>query len=120
VAPDAFVAKDCDPRFRLVFKTWEEGKAPNFVLETTSATTRDNDLDKKMDLYARLQVAEYFLYDPRGDWLSPALIGYRLIDGDYEPITPDAKGTLSAANLVLLSALNKADWRCGRPRRANA
>ena len=71
VAPDAFVVKDCDPRFRTVFKTWEEARLPNFVLETTSATTQQNDLETKMELYTRFHVAEYFLYDPRGDWLSP-------------------------------------------------
>src|SRR5579864_6759039 len=35
-APDTFVVKDCDPRRRRTFKTWEEGKVPNFILETTS------------------------------------------------------------------------------------
>src|SRR5437879_1353104 len=54
VAHDAFVVKDCDPRIRTVFKTWEERRVPNFVLETTSATTRDNDLETKMEVYARL------------------------------------------------------------------
>src|SRR5438270_10375884 len=73
VAPDAFVVKDCDPYPRLVFKTWEEKRVPSVVMETTSATTQERDLDTKMEIYARLQVAEYFLYDPRREWLSPAL-----------------------------------------------
>jgi Uma2 family endonuclease len=107
VAPDAFVVKDCDPKFRTVFKTWEEARLPNFVLETTSATTQENDLDTKMELYTRFQVAEYFLYDPRGDWLSPALIGYQLLDGEYEPITPDAKGNLPSAELGVTFGLEQ-------------
>src|SRR5713226_5574893 len=35
VAPDVFVVKDCDPKRRKIFKVWEEGKAPNFAMETT-------------------------------------------------------------------------------------
>ena len=27
---------------------------------------------------------EYFLYDPRGEYLTPRLQGYRLVDGGYE------------------------------------
>jgi Uma2 family endonuclease len=107
VAPDAFVVKDCDPRFRSVFKTWEEGRLPSFVLETTSATTQEVDLETKMELYTRFQVAEYFLYDPRGDWLSPALIGFTLVDGQYEPITPDVNGNVLSAELGITFGLQQ-------------
>jgi Uma2 family endonuclease len=92
VAPDAFVVKNCDPRRRRIYKLWEEGKPPNFVLETTSSSTRREDQLKKMRLYAQLGVAEYFLYDPLGDWLEPPLLGYRLVRGKYLRIEVDKSG----------------------------
>lgn len=107
VAPDVFVVKDCDPRRRRIFKIWEENRVPNFVLETTSASTQREDLETKMDLFSRLGVGEYFLYDPLGEWLSPALIGYRLVNGDYEPIPPEADGSMRSLELGLSFRLDE-------------
>ena len=83
VAPDVFVVKECEQRLRRVFKIWEEGKGPSFALEVTSKKTRRQDLGPKKELYEQLQVAEYFLYDPLGEWLEPPLQGFRLVDGVY-------------------------------------
>jgi len=101
VAPDAFVVKDCDPGRRKVFKIWEEKRTPCFVLETTSASTQREDLEGKMELFARLGIAEYFLFDPRGEWLSPALVGFRLEDGEYEPMPRDVDGGIKSEELSL-------------------
>lgn len=99
VAPDGFVVKNCSPRRRRVFKTWEEKRVPNFILETTSKKTRREDLGWKKELYKELCVAEYFLYDPMGEWLKPPLQGFRLVDGDYEPIAGDAEGGVVSEEL---------------------
>jgi len=99
VAPDTFVVKNCRPGRREIFKIWKEGRRPNFVLETTSKTTRREDAGKKKRVYAELGVAEYFLYDPRGDWLKPPLQGYRLVDGVYQSIQPDADGGINSLEL---------------------
>jgi Uma2 family endonuclease len=107
VAPDAFVVKDCDPKRRKVYKLWEEGKVPNFVLETTSATTRGEDQRNKMRLYARLGVGEYFLYDPLGDWLEPPLLGYRMVGGGYVPLEPDDQGGLVSEELAMIFRLEE-------------
>ena len=64
VAPDTFVVFGVHPGRRRIFKIWQEGKGPSFVLETTSAKTRREDQKQKKELYARLNVPEYFLYDP--------------------------------------------------------
>src|SRR5262249_34098852 len=40
----------------------------------------------KPELYARLRVPEYFLFDPFGDYLQPRLQGYRLVSGIHEPM----------------------------------
>lgn len=87
VSPDVFVVRGVPAGSRPNYLIWEEGKAPEVVIELTSKTTRREDLDKKFKLYRDvLGVKEYYLYDPRGDYLEPALQGYRLVDGEYRPI----------------------------------
>ena len=93
VAPDVFVvfgARKDELRaqgWRDVYKVWEEPKAPDFVLEVTSRSTRREDQGRKRDLYASLGVREYFLHDPRREYLDPVLQGFRLSGGAYEPIS---------------------------------
>jgi Uma2 family endonuclease len=99
VAPDVFVVKECEQRLRRVFKIWEEGKGPSFALEVTSKKTRRQDLGPKKELYAQLGVAEYLLYDPLGEWLEPALQGFRLVEGVYVPWQPDENGALLSEQL---------------------
>ncbi len=88
VAPDVFVVKGVEKKKRLYFKTWEERRTPNVIIEITSKTTRKEDTDTKFVLYRdTLKVKEYFLFDPFGDYLKPdRLRGYRLRKGEYEPI----------------------------------
>jgi Uma2 family endonuclease len=94
VAPDVFMVKGVPNRLRKVFKLWEEGWGPCFVIEATSASTRREDRQRKWALYERLGVEEYFLHDPLGEWLTPPLQGYRLVGGKYQPILPEPDGTL--------------------------
>ena len=50
----------------------------------------------------RVGVREYFLFDPEGVSLHPALQGYRLgDDGDYHRLEPDADGVFEAQTLGL-------------------
>ena len=84
VAPDVFVVFGVEDRLRGNYKVWEEGKGPDFVLETASPNTWREDVERKPAVYAGLGVREYFLYDPTGDHHSPRLQGYRLVDGEYE------------------------------------
>lgn len=101
VVPDDFVVKDCDPGPRRTFKIWEEGKAPQVVFEVTSRSSRQEDEVYKLQIYARLGVQEYFLYDPTADYLDPPLQGFRLAEGEYVPIELDAKGALRCEQLDL-------------------
>ena len=71
VVPDDFVVLDCDPHRRRVFKTWEEGRVPDVVFEVTSRGTRSDDESFKPQIYERLGVQEYFLYDPSNEYLRP-------------------------------------------------
>ena len=84
VAPDVYVAVGA-PTFppRDTYMLWNEPKGPDFVLEVTSASTRRADERRKREVYAELGVREYFLYDPRAEYLAPPLQGFRLRDGKY-------------------------------------
>ena len=85
VAPDVYVvlgAPASPPRD--TYMLWNEPKGPDFVLEVTSASTRLHDERRKRDVYAALGVSEYFLYDPRAEYLTPPLQGWRLKGGSYE------------------------------------
>lgn len=77
LSPDIFVAFGVRRGERDLFKIWEE-KPPAFVLEITSASTRREDERTKRRRYAQWGVDEYFLYDPRGEWLKPPLQGFEL------------------------------------------
>ena len=86
VAPDVFVAFGVEKKERRTYRIWEEGRAPDFVLEVASPKTFRDDLTKKKDLYAdELRVKEYFIYDPLGE-IVPSFIGYRLNNDVYEEI----------------------------------
>lgn len=94
VAPDVFLVKGVPKGQRRTYKLWEEGRVPSLVIELTSDSTRDEDLSKKKLCYERLGVEEYFLHDPYQDYLNPALQGFRLLNGRYQRIDPEADGSL--------------------------
>ena len=86
VAPDVFVAFGVEKKQRRTYRTWEEGRTPDFVLEVASPSTFKKDIGQKKDIYASvLAVKEYYIYDPLGQ-IVPSFIGYRLIDGEYKEI----------------------------------
>jgi Uma2 family endonuclease len=87
VSADVFAVFDVERGVRERWMTWEEGGLfADVVFEISSPSTIKEDLGKKMRLYARLGVGEYYLYDPQRN-NRPPLAGYRLVDGQYEPIT---------------------------------
>ncbi|HXD89139.1 MAG TPA: Uma2 family endonuclease [Urbifossiella sp.] len=90
VAPDVMVIlglKNPDPPSRRSYFSWKEGGLiPAVVFEIASENTYEEDLDEKLALYERLGVPEYFLYDPEGFYLKPALQGFRLKQKKYRRI----------------------------------
>ena len=97
VAPDVFVVFGVEDRMRMNYKVWEEGKGPDFVLEVASPNTWQEDVGPKRGVYAELGVKEYWIYDPTGEHVKPALWGYRLAGGGYErqPLAESVDGTQS-------------------------
>mgnify|MGYP001800948394 FL=1 len=87
VAPDVMVIFDVPPGGRDNYKLWEEGQVPSVIFEMTSAGTQDKDQVFKKMLYEQLGVKEYWLFDPKGEWIEEKLRGYRLQGEIYEPIT---------------------------------
>ena len=77
-SPDVFVVKGIPKERRRIYKIWEEGEVPCFIVEVTSANTRNEDTGSKKTRYERLGCEEYFLFDPEGDYLDPRLQGYHL------------------------------------------
>jgi Uma2 family endonuclease len=96
VSPDVYMVKgvpSAPPRDNYLL--WKEGKVPSLIVEVTSRSTRGKDLKKK-DLYAKLGVPEYFMFDPEGDYLKPPLQGFRLLKGEYLSIPPAADGSVTS------------------------
>jgi Uma2 family endonuclease len=90
VSPDVFVVRGIPKKERENYLIWQEGKAPDVVIEITSKSTKREDQGKKRDLYRDvLRVPEYFLFDPTEDYLNPPLQGFRLVGDDYVRIEPE-------------------------------
>ena len=87
VAPDVMVIFDVEPGPRDNYKIWAEGQVPSFVFEMTSQSTKDQDQMFKKTLYEQMGVQEYWLFDPKSEWLENQLQGYRLVGEVYQPIT---------------------------------
>ncbi|MGL5083477.1 MAG: Uma2 family endonuclease [Microcoleaceae cyanobacterium] len=86
-APDVMVILNVEPGGRDNYKIWEEGQVPIVIFEMTSKSTRSEDRTFKKKLYEQLGVQEYWLFDPKGEWIPEQLQGYRLQRETYELIT---------------------------------
>jgi Uma2 family endonuclease len=101
-APDTMVVLGTDPGDRRSFFSWREKKpTPNTVFEIASENTWRENMDAKRELYERLQVPEYFIFDPLVEFLNPPLRGFRLRGKTYRPVKPAADGSLVSKELGL-------------------
>ena len=114
VAPDVFVVTQTHKRhLRNIFQTWIEGRVPDLVLEVMSRTSVHRDTVEKYDLYRRLRVREYWMYDPTVEgFLTPRLRGYVLVGDEYRPIdVREVDGKLVGVSEVLgLEFHANAEW----------
>jgi len=72
--PDLLVVFNVEDHHRRSWNVLREKKGLDFVLEIVSKSSRRNDLVEKLNLFAKLGIPEYFLFDPE----KYALIGYQL------------------------------------------
>jgi len=100
VAPDVVLAKGAEKWDRPNYLLWVEGP-PSLIVEVTSHKTQRKDQRVKKPLYERLGVEELILFDPFEEYLQPQLQGYRLSWGRYQPIAPEADGSLSSQTTSL-------------------
>ena len=119
VSPDICVAFGVDRDAianRRIYLPWEAGKPPDWVLEVASPSTAKVDVRRKVFIYQRIGVPEYWLFDPTGGELYGfPLAGYRLESGVYRPIalSDEPDGILKGYSEILRLSLC---WDNGMPR----
>lgn len=96
--PDTFVVFGIQNKEqnRTKFIVASEGVRPALIMEVVSKRYRQEDREIKVVEYARAGVQEYAIVDRRtyrGQVLDEVL-GYRLVGGHYQPITPDDEGRI--------------------------
>lgn len=122
LAPDVLLAKGVPKWPRPHYLLWNE-TPPSLIVEVTSRSTRREDEGKKKDVYERIGVEEYVLFDPYGEYLKPRLKGFRLdrLDrGRFQPIPLAADGSLLSRTTGLVfrpegKRLRLVDTTTGKP-----
>ncbi len=87
VAPDVMVIYDVESGGRDNYKIWSEKQVPKVIFEIISKGTQEEEKKTKRNLYEALEVQEYWLFDPKGEWIKEKLCGYRLREDAYQLIT---------------------------------
>ncbi|MCF4970732.1 Uma2 family endonuclease [Nostoc sp. CMAA1605] len=97
--PDFFIVLGVPKGERRSWVVWEEGKAPDVVIELLSPSTASTDKNEKMLIYQnQMRVSEYFWYDP---FNSDDLAGFSLQKGVYLSINPNNQNQLVSQSLQL-------------------
>jgi Uma2 family endonuclease len=100
--PDVLLAKKVGKHKRRSFRVWEEKTFPSVLFEIASKKTWKNDVGEKRDLYTRINIKEYFIFDPEERYLDPPLQGFRTGHGKSIPMTPNADGSLTSKEMGLI------------------
>jgi len=82
--PDFFAVLDVPKGERKSWVVWDEGKAPDVIIELLSESTAQQDKTIKKLIYQnQLRIPEYFWYDPFApdDWQ-----GFQLVGGFYQAL----------------------------------
>ena len=120
VSPDVFVAIGAAKEpLRKVYFVWREGVPPTVTFEVLSSSTHLEDVERKPEIYARMGVHEYVLYDPHQEFMEPPLQVMRLEAGVYRPVEPDETGAFLSEPLGLLLRLVDGRLRFFDPRTGN-
>jgi Uma2 family endonuclease len=111
--PDIYVALGAIKRSRRSWMVWNEGgRYPNLVIELLSKSTATVDRTLKKELYQTTwRLPNYFWFHPE----TKEFKGFRLVDGLYEPIVPNALGQLWSDELELFLGLHEGFLRLFTP-----
>jgi Uma2 family endonuclease len=111
--PDFFVVLGTDRKPRKSWTVWaEDGRYPNLIVEILSSSTEALDRGLKKQIYQDVfRTPDYFWFDPD----TRELAGFHLVEGRYEPLSPDAQGRLCSAQLGLLLGLHEGKLRLFTP-----
>ena len=98
IGPDVLVATGVPRGTRRSYVVWQEGKPPDVAIEILSPSTARHDRTAKRRIYQdQVQVPEYYWIDPD----TGESAGWRLMNGQYVSIEPDAQGCYWCAVLNL-------------------
>ncbi|NJL53856.1 Uma2 family endonuclease [bacterium] len=107
--PDFFAVVGVPKQERKSWVVWEEGKAPDVVIELLSPSTAQHDKTEKKKIYQdKLRVSEYFWYDP---FDAEDFAGFVLHNGCYESIPLTEQGWLRSDRLSLVLRRWSGDYR---------
>lgn len=111
--PDFFVVLNTERKERKSWVVWgEEGKYPDLIIEILSDSTAEVDRGEKKQLYQNVwRTPEYFWFDPE----SLEFQGFRLVEGQYEPIAANEQGWLWSKTLQLYLGINEERLRFFTP-----
>jgi Uma2 family endonuclease len=99
-APDVMVIPDVQPKDRNSFRSWNEGGAiPAVCFEMASKRTWRKSIGPVKDDYEANGVKEYYIFDPRFQFLEDQLLGFRLAKGRYVPIRWEMDGGMISRQL---------------------
>ena len=132
VVPDGYVVFGVDARTikweRRSYRIEEWGKPPSFVFEAASESTASNDLGRKRQIYATMGAQEYWRLDRTGQYYGEALVGERLVNGEYQrfdlhtadngDVCPAAKCWGSTFTIIWVKTATVSSY-CGTASRAN-
>lgn len=107
--PDVFVVLNTEKRDRRSWVLWEEGgQYPNVVIEMLSNSTEAVDRTSKKELYQNTwRLPEYYWFHPE----TLEFAGFRLVNGVYDPIAPNASGRLISHQLELELGIHEGQLR---------
>lgn len=111
VVPDVYAVSGKPQTVEDWYFLWEHDLPPDFVLEMASKTTYQRDKVAKRDIYARIGVKDYFMFDPTGRYLDEPLLGFRLSRKSWQRMEPTR---LADGGLSIRSEILKLDLRAWR------
>ncbi|BAY18223.1 hypothetical protein NIES21_40670 [Anabaenopsis circularis NIES-21] len=107
--PDFFAVLGVPKGERRSWVVWEEGKAPDVVIELLSDSTAPADKNEKKLIYQnQMRVPEYFWYDP---FNPDDLAGFSNEKGVYQPITINRQNQLVSQSLGLALQLWQGNYK---------